>query len=279
MADDQFVVGRSNEYIENAAEQCRLALGLSTDEPVGNILQFLKLAARSDLAAVRGLELIRFSVERNSKVEAFAERKAGSAPKIGMRSDVYKDAELDKPRARMTMVHELAHLFLHPTETTNFRKSGYEKHANVVHAFSSAEHQAKVFAAAFLMPRFLVEAVGCSNELAALCKVSEEAAEIRWRQIRRAKGRLPPAEVLEFLKPSSVSVLAHRKNGTEISQAIEKEIDDAWNRCATEVNRDPTQYRLTAKGYEVFRAHYLQPKSHYGWHFRNRRIESYMESD
>ena len=67
-------------------------------------------------------------------------------------------------------------------------------------AYASAEKQADKFAAAFLMPEWLVHEFGSAEELRDACKVSMKAAQIRYEIYGNKNDNELPDIVKTYLK-------------------------------------------------------------------------------
>ncbi|MGP0090357.1 MAG: ImmA/IrrE family metallo-endopeptidase [Xanthobacteraceae bacterium] len=83
----------------------------------------------------------------------------------------------------MTFSHELGHLVMHPSEVANLRSEGALQRVREIPLFKSAEWQARKFASLFLMPTDIVRQFATARDLAEGCKVSLQAAEIRFGEV------------------------------------------------------------------------------------------------
>jgi hypothetical protein len=112
-----------------------------------------------------------------------------------------------KKRARFTIMHEIGHVLLEH-KGTRHRNVSDRKIEKILMGTRVDEAEANRFAGAFLVPPELVDlsssptALQLSNEFL----VSERSAEVRLQELhaidrRKSKTkRVPPAEVLEFLR-------------------------------------------------------------------------------
>ena len=98
----------------------------------------------------------------------------------------------------MTLAHELGHGRLH-NGPTMARKKIETSLPNYIAAHQSAEHQAKVFAAAFLMPERLVSTCSSVEEIARIAAVSSEAARIQWELLHKVAHKQELARKLKSL--------------------------------------------------------------------------------
>jgi IrrE N-terminal-like domain len=97
-----------------------------------------------------------------------------------LRADVYAGMIEGRGRDRMTGMHEVSHLFLHPRSRL-FRRMREEPPP----VFRQVEWQAKCLAGATMMPAQLLAACSSVREVAKEFGVSMDAADYRLRQIKR----------------------------------------------------------------------------------------------
>jgi Zn-dependent peptidase ImmA (M78 family) len=90
----------------------------------------------------------------------------------------------------MTLAHELAHGVLHYGDPL-YRASGASGATSIsrLRPEDSAEHQAKVFASAFLIHDFAVEEMTSPEEVSVEFGVSYEAAKFCFERVHREKHR------------------------------------------------------------------------------------------
>jgi Zn-dependent peptidase ImmA (M78 family) len=118
-------------------------------------------------------------------------------PQIAVSESVYKLARKFDGRARMTLAHELGHLVMHPGASKMRTVDGNRTLAKVK-PYQSAEWQARKFGAYFLLPTDIVMQFVTATDLAESCRVSFQAASIRFAEV----GHIPPdapAECVEDL--------------------------------------------------------------------------------
>lgn len=157
--------------IEGYAQGLRQLLRFG-DRPYFNIVSAIENGLGEHL---QGFALEVWSKKELNMVEAFT----GFNPvRIVLREDIYEGACKDDTRARFTVAHEVGHLCLHwgfprPRLTPEAQKP------NDPSAKGRLEKEANQFAAAFLMPRSLVERINEPRRLASLCRVSDLAAYYR----------------------------------------------------------------------------------------------------
>ena len=114
----------------------------------------------------------------------------GFTQQLGPRLAVFYQNRGHVGRMRWTLAHELAHILLG-------HLAGGDRRGQ-----ARAEWQADTLAAALLCPRGVVERCGCrsSSELAALCDVSQAAAQCRYRELWREADPPWPASREEFIE-------------------------------------------------------------------------------
>jgi hypothetical protein len=96
---------------------------------------------------------------------------------IDLKESVYEKALVGDGRARNTLAHELGHATMHTRQHLPRRATGNKKH-EWIKPFESAEHQANVFAAAFLVSDYHFADIDSADEIAIEAGVSFECAKI-----------------------------------------------------------------------------------------------------
>jgi Zn-dependent peptidase ImmA (M78 family) len=128
-------------------------------------------------------------------------------PHIAVRGSVYALAQRQDGRSRMTFAHELGHLVMHPGAVKLRSSETFKKPTTPIRIFESAEWQARKFAALFLVPDHIALQFDTASQLAECCKVSEQAAKIRFNEtaLLRAAKPLPDCvrETVDALKPTN----------------------------------------------------------------------------
>lgn len=128
---------------------------------------------------------------------------------ITVKRSVYRKAELGDGRARMTLAHELAHGVMHPG-APKFRGTG-QTGATILsrlNATVSAEHQAKVFAAAFLIDDETAAQIGIAEEISVFFLISLEAARICLERLARDAERAESAKRVQQLSEQVQAALS-----------------------------------------------------------------------
>lgn len=112
----------------------------------------------------------------------------GDIVTIVLPESTFKDLEFGDGRARNTVAHELAHAVLHKGPPMH-RGLGSTDKLRWLPPYRSAEHQAKVFAPAFLIDNSAALVLADETEVAIKFGVSVESAKIYLRELRRPEER------------------------------------------------------------------------------------------
>ncbi len=150
MSIDSRMPPRSDAELRRIAERAKAEFGISRRWPV-NINQCLNSGS---VLTLYGKKQLVFRIVDDAELpgaDAKTEFVTGVVT-ITCRRSVHDQAVMGVGRDRMTLAHELGHAVLHDSETL-FRRAGAvgATKLSLQGAHTSAEHQAKVFAAAFLI--------------------------------------------------------------------------------------------------------------------------------
>ncbi len=217
MSDDWRVTGRSDEEIRAIAERTKSEFGVSRRRPV-NILRCLESGS---VPTVYGRKKITFRVVTDvelGKHDAKTEF-ADSVVTITVKRSVRDHAEIGDGRARMTLAHELAHAVLHHTQT-KYRQSGAAGATPLAHAkgYESAEHQAKVFAASFLIHEEDAAVMHSAEEISVEFGVSKQAADICFERLLKKAQRDRSAERVRNMAEDAKAILLGQRAPALIPQ-------------------------------------------------------------
>jgi hypothetical protein len=199
MTDDFKVDGRSTKEIASISLAWRDTLGVA-DQWAPSVVSLLELRLPR---IVKNFALVVRSDSEMGDAEAYTEF---DPPHVTVRGSVYAMALREDGRSRMTFAHELGHLVMHPG-AAKLRSEVVHKPNHTIKFFESAEWQARKFASLFLVPDHIAIQFNSAHELADCCKVSVQAAEIRFRetaQLRKAKP-VPDCitQALNSLRPNT----------------------------------------------------------------------------
>jgi Zn-dependent peptidase ImmA (M78 family) len=184
MIDDFKVTPRSAKDIEAVALAWRDTLGVP-NEWAPDMVRIVECELPRLIPAFA--LLVRADAEMGD-AEAYAEF---NPPHIAVRDSVYRLASQHDGRGRMTFAHELGHLVMHPGAAKLRTEGGHV--VRELKAYESAEWQAKKFASLFLMPKHIAIEFNSARQMSECCKVSLQAAQIRFSEVELAKRAKPLA--------------------------------------------------------------------------------------
>lgn len=197
--DDRRVTRRSNDECRRSAQRTKDFFGIGRTWPVyiGRILR------SGSVLTVRGQKPLVYRVVddhllgiKDAKTE-FVDNSVVVTAKLAV-DDL---ASWGDGRARMTLAHELGHAVMHATDgAVDYRAAGAFGATTLskANASESAEHQAKVFASAFLIDDKRAAELESPMEIAMEFLVSLSAAEICYERIISERERAASAQrVLE----------------------------------------------------------------------------------
>jgi hypothetical protein len=190
---DRRVTGRSNEQVRSIAERTKAEYRVSRRRPV-NILKCLESGF---VPTIYGRKKLVFRVVDDAELgEEYARTEfAKDQITITARRTIRDNARFGDGHARMTLAHELAHAVMHGGAAlfrliTAVGKSNLADEAG----YESAEHQAKVFAAAFLIHEEDALLMQSAEEIATEFGVSLAAAEIEFKRLQAKRDRAASSE-------------------------------------------------------------------------------------
>jgi Zn-dependent peptidase ImmA (M78 family) len=176
MMDDYKAPPRSTKDIEALTIAWRDALGIN-DQWAPDMVRLLE----NDLPKyVPQFALIVRADREMEDAEAYTEF---NPPHIAVRSSVYHLASKFDGRGRMTFAHELGHLVMHVSDGPRPRAVDQLKTPSGIRLYESAEWQARKFASLFLLPEHIARQFSSIRALSEGCKVSYQAAEIRFTEL------------------------------------------------------------------------------------------------
>jgi hypothetical protein len=196
MSDDYKVDGLSNAQIRNFGKRARKHLSLADAE----FIEVLDLESVPEIWTVLGPKAFRLEVVSDADLPddsgRTTHREAHIVVQIPRRTR--HDALLGHGYARFTIAHELGHGTLHLRKLLEGASMPRRHFGNVkptwIPKFQSAEHQAMVFAAAFLINDEIALRLGSPEDIAVKFGVSLEAAKIYFEQMLEEIERPAAAE-------------------------------------------------------------------------------------
>ncbi|MGJ4939590.1 ImmA/IrrE family metallo-endopeptidase [Bradyrhizobium sp. HKCCYLS1011] len=188
--DDRKVTRRSNDECRRLAQRTKEYYHIGRTWPV-NIGRVLRCGK---ILTVRGEKPLIYRVVPDAVLglkDARTELIDGSVV-ITTRQSVGSSLLWGDPRTRMTMAHELGHGVMHAEEgAVDHRATGATGTTTIskMSASESAEHQAKVFASAFLIDDQRAAELATSMDIALEFLVSGSAAEICFERVQAQRER------------------------------------------------------------------------------------------
>ncbi len=193
MSDDYYVSKRSNKEIRAEALSAKKFYETEKRRPV-NIIRCLQsgriLTRRGRRSLIYDVVNDELMGDRDGKTEFTAD-----AVIISVKRSVHQKALWGDGRARMTLAHELGHGVMH-YGATMFRNSNAVGATDLSRTspWESAEHQAKVFASAFLIDDKMAASLSSPEEISTEFLVSLEAAEICFERLAEEAEHAQSAE-------------------------------------------------------------------------------------
>ncbi|SRR6266568_1988695 len=191
MSDDYRIKGRSNLEVRELAKKTRDFFDISG---CGRV-DILTCLTSPTIRTVRGIQRLNFQVRPDSEMGVNdGETSYGKGiVTIAVKQSVRNMALVGDGRARHTLAHELGHAVMHDGVHMSRRAAG-----NVtpkwIKPFESAEHQAKVFAAAFLINDVIANTLSSAEEVSVEFGVSLESAKIFYEELIEQRNREKTAD-------------------------------------------------------------------------------------
>jgi|SRR5947209_1746104 len=186
MSDDYPTKSRSDQTVREIAEQIKASSGLSRDG-AWDIIAYLK---RNKLPTSFGTKTLKLEVHPDADMgeDDGLTIFEPNCVRILAKQSVHEKAIFGDGRSRMILAHELGHAVMHEGAPKARRTFGNIS-PKYLKAFASAEHQAKVFAAALLIEESVAANCNTPEELAIECMVSMQAATIEFQRVKEDRNR------------------------------------------------------------------------------------------
>src|SRR5262245_49381956 len=233
-----------------------------------DILTALEMLER--LRDLHGVQIVVRSDAEMGRREAYVTSKPD---RLFLADSTHRSILRDETRARMTVAHEAIHFFAHPG-APKARAADGNKTPKFIKPQQSAERQARVTAAALLMPRQILRLVSSARELQTMCGVSLQAAEIRLAQwTRKTKGRpeLPFVRAhLDQLKSLT------KQRGDEVKATKLRQARSLWTSLPIIEGENPSCYRMcTHRTYRIAWSEF-ERMTECGWFIQNNKVLAWM---
>jgi len=226
MANDYIVKERSNDQCRASAKEARTWFGQ-------NDAQYLDICAcltKGEIRTVYGVRRLVLEIKPDREIgkdDAVTTYAAGTITVTASHS-CWDGAKRGQVRHRQTLAHELGHAVQGHVEmradvpmarrqdaagkyiAPKDRPSTYRS-AEGLPASKSAEHQAKVFAPAFLINDRIAETLSSANEIALAFGISQQSAEIYFNQLAKRRNKKKSAERVRKMADQTIAVLSGRK--------------------------------------------------------------------
>jgi hypothetical protein len=198
MVDDYPVKSRSNQEIRELARKLRDFFSVTNDRRV-DVIACLR---QPSIWTVRGVKRLNFLVRPDPELgtsdgsTTYGKDTYGKdIVTIAIKQSVYDGALVGEGRSRNTFAHELGHGVMHDGER-KFRRAEGNVTPEWLRArpFQSAEHQAKIFAPAFLINDSIAETLSTAEEISIEMGVSLQSATIYFEQLTQRRNRKESAE-------------------------------------------------------------------------------------
>jgi Zn-dependent peptidase ImmA (M78 family) len=188
MADDYRVKSRRNAEVKELAKKVR------PRERYVDVLEFLK---RPTIWTVLGEKRLKFSARPDAEMGSSAglTRFVGGTVHIDIKKSVVEKAFFGDGRARNTCAHEPGHAVLgHDRGIPMARRELRNVTPDWIQPFESAEHQAKVFAVAFLIDDAVAQTLPSAEDISAEFGISLESAAIYFDEMIKEREREQKAQ-------------------------------------------------------------------------------------
>jgi IrrE N-terminal-like domain len=177
MSDDYRVNPRSDAEVRDLARKARAAFG------------FANVSRLDPIACLRHDWIDTAFGKKRLFFDARPDAELGEDDACTSYGCVHQQARLGLGRARMTLAHELGHAMMHQGVRMARRSQGNLRYASIV-TYESAEHHARVFAAALLIHPIIAEELDSDEEISVEFGISIEAASIYLQERRNRATRI-----------------------------------------------------------------------------------------
>jgi hypothetical protein len=222
MANDYFVKERSNDECRDLAKKARAWFGQGD----ARYLEICECLKRGEIWTVYGVRPLALEIKPDDEMgedDAVTSYADGTIT-ITVRSSCWTGMQVGQTRHRQTGAHELGHAVQGHTEmradkpmsrrtatagkyVPENRRPSQFRSAEGVPASKSAEHQAKVFAPAFLINDKNAETLSNAEEIALAFGISLESAKIYFGALAKRRERKASAERIRKTADATIAIL------------------------------------------------------------------------
>jgi Zn-dependent peptidase ImmA (M78 family) len=202
MTDDYRVQPRSDQQVRQLAKKLRVYYGVDRCTHL-DVLGCLK---RDRIWTVRGVQALNFQVRREGEMgsDDGSTTFGKSVVTISVKQSVHDAAIMGDGRSRNTLAHELGHGVMHYGPEM-FRRMNGNVTPKYLKPYESAEHQAKVFAPAFLVNDVVAATLNSPEELSIEFGISLESAQICHEALIEQRERAQNAERVQRIADKLVA--------------------------------------------------------------------------
>jgi hypothetical protein len=191
MSDDYRVKSRSDQEVRQLAKKLRAYFGIADCRRI-DVLDCLK---RERIWTVRGEERLNFQPRPDNEMvgDDGSTNYSGGVVTIAVKESIRDAAIVGDGRSRNTLAHEFGHGVMHNGPPL-FRRSLGNITPKYLKPYESAEHQAKVFAPAFLIHDPIAHTLNDAEEISIEFGISLESATIYFGALVEQRERSKNAE-------------------------------------------------------------------------------------
>jgi hypothetical protein len=218
MSDDYKVDGLSNAQVRALAKRSRAFLKLSD----ADFIDVLALEKVDQIWTVLGPKSFHLEAVSDPELPDDAGLTTFDGVRIltRVRRGLRRDALLGHGYPRFTYAHELGHATLHPRYLLQGASMPRRREGNTkfhwIPAFQSAEHQAMVFAAAFLINDETARNLSTADDVAIRYGLSLEAARIYFEQLLEEIERPLSAERVRRMADEFKAIVTEKDSASRI---------------------------------------------------------------
>src|SRR5580704_3787971 len=223
MANDYIVKERSNDECCGLAKKSRAWFGQGDAQ----YLDICECLTKEEIWTVYGVRRLVLEIKPDEEIgeeDAVTTYTAGTVT-ITVKQSCWNGAKRGQVRHRQTLAHELGHAVQGHAEmradapmarrqgaagkyiAPKDRPSTYRS-AEGLPASKSAEHQAKIFAPAFLINDRIAETLSSANEIALAFGISQQSAQIYFEQLTKHRNKKASARRVRQMADETIARLS-----------------------------------------------------------------------